>query len=304
MGPLSRQFIDTLRPLSESLADAAARVSELESVLEERLRAARAIWPRVSVADDVLAPLVGRWIGHAGSLERLRTDDGKLAELLLAAGCEQGDEAALRSFETRYLHGLDAVFNKMRLAPSMADEARQLVRVKLLVTEPGVQPRLARYAAGGDLDGLVRVVATRTAISLLRKQSAEQRSGDDEDLVQLVSPLTSPELRSLRAEHRELVRGAFQAAIVALASRERNVLRLHLLDHLNIDEIGLLYRVHRGTAARWIQKARDAIHAGARRQLEASGIIQRTELDSLLRAGSSQLDLSLERLLRPVAEEK
>ena len=50
---------------------------------------------------------------------------------------------------------------------------------------------------------------------------------------------------------------AFKEALASLTSRERNLLRYHFLEGMSIDRIGALYGVHRATAARWIQGARE-----------------------------------------------
>ena len=59
-----------------------------------------------------------------------------------------------------------------------------------------------------------------------------------------------------RVYKRELQQ-AFREALASLTSKERNLLRYHYLENLSIDKIGLMYGVHRATAARWINAARE-----------------------------------------------
>jgi hypothetical protein len=58
--------------------------------------------------------------------------------------------------------------------------------------------------------------------------------------------------------------------------------------------------VHRVTAARWLDGARDAFSAAARRALAARLAVDTAEIDGILGAVESQLDVSLRALLRTV----
>jgi RNA polymerase sigma-70 factor (ECF subfamily) len=84
-----------------------------------------------------------------------------------------------------------------------------------------------------------------------------------------------------------------------LPSTDRGILRLHLLERLNIDEIAALHDVHRATAARWLTRIRHHIGEHTREALRARLRLDASELDSLLRAVDSRLDLSLSRILAP-----
>jgi RNA polymerase sigma-70 factor, ECF subfamily len=75
--------------------------------------------------------------------------------------------------------------------------------------------------------------------------------------------------------------------------RDRNLLRLHVLDGLAIDDIGALHGVHRATAARWIERTREDVARAVRRDLMRQLGIDPFEVDDLLRWVQSQIDLSL-----------
>ena len=77
--------------------------------------------------------------------------------------------------------------------------------------------------------------------------------------VLLASPDEDPEMAYLRRTYKRELNAAFKEAITSLSSKQRNLLRYHFLDGLSIDRVGLLYGVHRATAARWINQARDAL---------------------------------------------
>jgi RNA polymerase sigma-70 factor (ECF subfamily) len=75
------------------------------------------------------------------------------------------------------------------------------------------------------------------------------------------------------------------------------VLRLHVVEGLNIDEIGALFKVHRSTVARWIAAARTQVLTDARKQLRAELGLSAGEFDSLAGVVRSQLDLSVAGIL-------
>jgi RNA polymerase sigma-70 factor (ECF subfamily) len=74
-------------------------------------------------------------------------------------------------------------------------------------------------------------------------------------------------------------------------------LRLNVVEGLNIDEIGALFKVHRSTVARWIAAARQQVLAGARQRLRVELGLSAGEFDSLAGVVRSQLDLSVAKIL-------
>ena len=60
-----------------------------------------------------------------------------------------------------------------------------------------------------------------------------------------------------------------------------------------MDQIGLLYRVHRVTASRWLAGARKAVLSHTRRLLTDQLDISAEEFESIVRLVQSQLDLSI-----------
>jgi len=49
--------------------------------------------------------------------------------------------------------------------------------------------------------------------------------------------------------------------------RERTLLRMPLVDRLNIDRLGVIYRVNRATVARWLVAIRRRLFEEVRREL-------------------------------------
>src|SRR5438552_1509727 len=93
--------------------------------------------------------------------------------------------------------------------------------------------------------------------------------------------------------------GDLEAALAGLhgGKRHRTLLRLNLVDGLNIDKIGALYGVHRATVASWIAGARDEILTATRKALQERLKLSRAEFESLMGLVVSNLEVSLSRLL-------
>lgn len=282
------RLLARLREARPDLADSAA------AALLAALPTARAAWPEVQVAPEqfiaFLAPRLGDPADpHAGL---------HLGDLYLACACADGDPAALAAFDRAFTPLLDRAVATLGASAAEQVELRQVVRVRLLVARDGdAGTRIAGYSGRGGLAAWVRVVATREAARLLRKERRHEPTEDDE-LARVLAPDAGPELDYLKRLYRDEFKNAVHTAIAGLSDRERLVLRQHALDGLSIDQLAALHRVHRATTARWIAGARKAVHDGTRRALIDRLRLRPAELDSILRLIDSQLDVSLPGLLR------
>lgn len=220
-----------------------------------------------------------------------------IREVALALACARGEQVALRALEARYFDGMRAALASMKLAPALADEVIQEVRHKLLVGDP---PKIAGYAGRGSLRGLLKVTATRTAISLLRKAGREA-PGDDAILD--AAGERDPELAYLKERYRGVFREAFEDAVASLSPRERNLLRLHFLRKVTLDALATMYGVHRATIVRQLAGVRESIERATERGLRERLGAERREVESVLDLIRSRFDVSVERLLRTLPEE-
>jgi RNA polymerase sigma-70 factor (ECF subfamily) len=266
--------------------------------IEAALEATRQRWPALSVDDDAVALAV---LLRRKAEPRLELASEGIAELALALACARQDRAAVAIFESAYLADVEPALAHMRLPPATLDEVRQEVRVRLLVAGDHGPARLQAYAGQGALGGLVRVTAVRIALNLVRGEHRERQSGDDPVIDHLVGS-EDPERQLIVATSRAHVRAAIAATVSSFSPRERNVLRLHIIERLNIDEIGALYGVHRATAARWIDTVRASLASETRRRLREGLSLDEAELDSALAAVRSQVDASFERVLNSPEE--
>jgi RNA polymerase sigma-70 factor, ECF subfamily len=275
-------------------------VGEPLDVLEERLgrglSTARAAWPGVNLDGTRFVAHLARHLSADSppeALERLH-----LADLYLACACAEGLPPAHAAFEARVLPEVNVAVARLKLPPSSVDEVRQLVRQKMLAPGPDTPPKLAAYPGTGPLTAWVRAAALWLALDLQRQRSSHDTPGEDSTLSMLVDPGDDPELAYLKTTYRAEFNAAFAQALARLAPRERNLLRLKYLDGLSIDQLGALYGIHRATAARWVVAAQQTLLEETRRLLTERLRLTGSQLDSVLRLISSQLDVNLSRLLR------
>lgn len=268
---------------------------DLGPLLAERIARAIQMWPNARVDEIQFVRAIAERLAAdtpARSLEAMQTDD-----LYLACGCAVGDPGALAGFEQRCGAAITRALAASGASLSERADLGQVVRQRLLVAPDGGAPRIASYSARGSLPAWVRVVATREAARTLPRARREVITEDDA-LVGLISDDDDPEIGYLKRLYRVEFKRAFHAAVEALDDRARLVLRQHMLDGLGIDRIAMLHGVHRATAARWVEAAREAVLAGTQRELLRRLRLSRSELASVIRLIQSQLEVSLPRVLR------
>jgi RNA polymerase sigma-70 factor (ECF subfamily) len=259
---------------------------------------ARAVtaWPTVHVDSEQFVRAIANRLAADSvvrSLGAMWTDD-----LYLATGCATGAPGAVDAFEARYGPVIArAIASTCSLSAERADLG-QIVRQRLLIKPAkGGAPRIATYSARGSLQAWVRVVAAREVARMMASAHREVLTRDEE-LAELIGADDDPEAAYLKRLYREEFTRAFHAAADALDARARLVLRQHALDRLSIDQLSALHGVHRATAARWVEAAREALLAATQRQMIQRLQLSRSELVSVMRLIRSQLDVTLPQALR------
>jgi RNA polymerase sigma-70 factor (ECF subfamily) len=268
---------------------------ETEACLRELLAAGRDAWPLLPLSDDECLRYIAERIPEGAVLpDALKSIQA--ADLHLACACVLGKPGALASFERHCLAKLPAVLSRFSTSNEFHDEVRQAVRERLFVSNSGGRVRIEDYGGRGPLAGWVRVVMVRLALDLLRSRGKHPHPVED-DVLQGLVVVADSELGLLVERHGPQVKAAFREAFAALAPRERNLLRLHYLDGLTIDELAVMKRIHRSTVARRIIRCCELLSAHAHRLLVEQLGITDSQVDSLMRLLRSQVDLSLDRWL-------
>lgn len=220
-----------------------------------------------------------------------------VADLYLACACARGDATALATFDARYMQEMNVALARMRLGAAALDEVKQLVRQKLFVAKPGERPKIAEYSGRSGMRRWLRSVTVRTCLNFMRRGKREVLVEDERVLAGVSAGGDDPEIAYMKEKYRTEFRQAFQQALASVSARQQSLLRYHYVDNLNIDEIGTIYRVHRVTAYRWLEKAREALVLQTSELLKARLNVGKTEFDSILRLIRSELHVSLQRYL-------
>jgi RNA polymerase sigma-70 factor (ECF subfamily) len=274
---LARLFLE----VSGGAAEDGAR---LEADLAAIILAGKQAWPGVRVGDEKLVRHLAQRAG-AVALAELHAGD-----LYLAVACLEGDRTALAAFDKEFLGRVPSVVRRIAKSDSAVDEVAQQVRVLILAGEPA---RLGQYSGRGPLHGWVRAVALNAALMAQRPKKENVHPGHDlSDRAELVEGALDPETDLARQRHRPQFQAALDGALATLTARERNLLRAYFVDDMSIDQLGVRFRVHRATAARWLQAARERLLAETRRRVGELVALTPSEFASLAALLKSQLTLS------------
>ncbi len=202
-----------------------------------------------------------------------------IEDLYLVWACSLGDPAALAAFERDIAPAIT------RALASFTDrqEIVQMLREQMLVR---ISDRVGIVAYDGraPLAVWLRVCATRIG---LREQAKARRPSSSEPLEQRLDELApgvpDPQLAYLRRLYGASFQQAFDGAVAALAPRDRNLLKLSVIDGLGIDQLAKIFHVHRSTAARRLELVRAELIASTRDRMRRSLAISESELDSVMR---------------------
>lgn len=255
---------------------------------DARLRAyerGAARWQGVRYSTDAfLAHLLARAVDDAALAKHAE-------DLFLSGACLAGDRRALKYFDEVYIARVGIYVGRIGRSSDFHQEVAQLLREKLLTT---AAPKLGAYAGKGPLSEWIRAAALRTALNHARP---EKRTVLSDRLTDLPIAIGDVDVEALRPRHVADLQHATEAAFQRLTPHERTLLRLHFLDQVGIDRLGMIYGVHRATVARWLVQLRrnlmDHIASGLAHDLGwRPGTVQ-----SMYRLYEREIHLSLSRLL-------
>ena len=287
-----QSFLDGL---AEPLRAAAGALGDLPAQLQAMYAAGRQAWPDVELPEGTFVSYLAAHLEDddlATQLRAIRPDD-----LYLACACAQAVPAALAAFDRAFGSQIDRALSRAGTSGRKIgqEEFRQLVREKLFV---GDAPKIQGYGGKGALRSWVRVTAVRTMLDQVRRRDDPGDASDGGGILEVLPNAgADPELDYIRRAYADEIPSALRAAFEALTPRQRNVLRQRFLHGLSAERLATVYGVHRATAFRWLEMARDALLAGLRARLMAQLQLSGRGLDSLIADMGSRLDVSIAGLL-------
>ena len=245
-------------------------------------------WPLVELGFEV-------FFGHCSRV--LDPSDGaaplpEAADLYLCCACAEAQPVALRLFEREGSGVAKAAIARIDRSADFVQDTLQEVWDRLLL---GAEAKVRLYSGRGPLKAWVRVAATRVALD--RHRAKHRLAGRHVELSErLAAPGGNPEALLLKARFGHSFHEALRRAVSGLSTQERNVLRMHVAGQCSIDEIGRAYKVHRATAARWLDRTRTRIYEDVRQELCVErGKLTASEFKSLVTLIGDELELSLTR---------
>ncbi|MCB9556710.1 MAG: hypothetical protein H6707_11450 [Deltaproteobacteria bacterium] len=270
-----------------------------QTALVQTISAARETWADVTLTAeafvDHLAEVLNREENRDVLIDQLHT-----ADLYLACACATGDAKAITVCDAAHREELKRALARLSLNAATVDDVLQAMREELFVGGEQRPPYISAFSGRGRLGGWMRVIVVRLALKTFRSKK-RQHTLKEADLARLVADpafaLDAPEDNHMKMLYGASFKQAFAAAVTTLSDDERTLLRWHYVLGETIDEIGARIDAHRATAARRINRARDALMASLKRGLRAQLRISEQEYGSVVRLLDSQLDLSIRRLL-------
>lgn len=268
-----------------------------EALLAEILDRCADAWPTVVFAPAEFAAYIGaRLSPDLPLLQALRELHDE--ELYLTFAIARGDRGALPLLQTRYGPHIEAVLSSFGPDAAARDDLRQAVLDRLFVAREGKPPHIASYSGAGSLAAWLRVTSKRVALNATRRRDPLRNSAPSDEVMKIPAALRDPELDHLELTYQSAFREAFAEAAVMLTPRQRTLLKHSIVRGLNVRQIGRMYDVHHATAARWIGAARQDLIEHTRSQLAARLSVSPDELQSMMLAIQSRLDVTVSRIFR------
>jgi RNA polymerase sigma-70 factor (ECF subfamily) len=226
----------------------------LEAALEAIEQSGQTAWPDIRLPSADFLAFLGRCLpsNPGADLSSLRAGD-----LYLVCAYTLGIPEAGRALETSHMTRVRAALERISTPAAMIADIQQQIR-QMLAQSGALEQSRAGYSGRGQLATWLAVSAVRLA-NRQRPRKNRELPLEEPEAALLVAPGDDPEMIHLRDTYEQVFRAAFKEALSSLSSRERNLLRCHFVEGLSIDQIGDLYGVHRATAARWINRAREAL---------------------------------------------
>jgi RNA polymerase sigma-70 factor (ECF subfamily) len=274
--------------------DSASAISS-RSTIEQMFLMGQRRWPTIELSFEAFAAHCRQ------TLDSGRQRPVEAADLYLCCACAAAQPEALRVFERDGQGVAKAAIRRIDSDEDFVRDTLQELWSRLLV---GSEARVRSYSGQGPLQAWLRVAATRLALDRRRaRKRGVRREVALSDTLEAVP--FSPEASLLKARFGDAFRDALRTAVAGLSKQARNVLRMHVVGHCSIDEIGRAYNVHRATAARWIDRSRSTIYARVREQLGEHHPLTDSEFRSLagLMGPELQLSLSVPSTAPPAASE-
>jgi RNA polymerase sigma-70 factor (ECF subfamily) len=213
-----------------------------------------------------------------------------LEDVAWAKELAAGDRSALERYERELAPMITAQLRRRGLTDDAIADVQQTLRMRMFG-----EGAIARYEGRAALKSWVLISALREA-NRAREKAAREPATEDDDLIGLADRGVAEVQDADKQRYRDVFKRAFRDALATLSPRDRVLLRMHILDGLSVDQIGVLQSVHRATAARWVERARETLSRHIRRELMTQLGTDPFETSEMMGWMQSRIELSLSAL--------
>jgi RNA polymerase sigma-70 factor len=253
------------------------------SLLDRVLREGKRAWPDVELGSAQVAaflePRISRLASSSPSAE---------ADLFLTCACLTGIPEALRHLEALCRSELHIALRRMPMAMEEDDVLASLM-AKLLVAEPGAEPKLSGYVGYSELHRWIRIVAVNHMLDMTKPCKQEPLT---EALLEEIESGAAPEWRAMDTLGRQAFKEALGKALDDLSWRDRNLLR-HRLEGMTLTAIAAFYKLSLPTVSRWSSRVQVIVEHAVLSEMRERLRLARPDLDSLVRSLLGQVDTSI-----------
>jgi RNA polymerase sigma-70 factor (ECF subfamily) len=268
------------------------RMRTREDLLLGLCAEAEAAWPEFRVQRPAFLEKLNELVPTA-DLPARADERFHHVDLYLASACAAGDATALTVFTRRYLSRIDHYLRRFANSAVSFDEVRTTLEDKLLFSsvKDGV-PRIRQYNGRGPLEAWVAMAAQRAVLSILRARGTASRTDSTSGLCDLWSEAYELE-RAHSHRYADAIKEIVREAIRSLPVRQRNILRLSIIEDVSLSQIARMLNVHQSTVSRAFHASLNKVNEEVRARLKAVHGIGDSEVESIVRQLQSRIDLSL-----------
>jgi RNA polymerase sigma-70 factor len=261
----------------------------------------RAHATRWKVGDESLRDAAYRAARASGAIDRGVVDsfiDALHAEDLgLALACQAGDSASWEHFITSFRPALYAAARAIAGDDSRGREQADSIWAEMygLEVRDGRRRSILSYFHGrSSLLTWMRAVLAQRHVDCIRSQSRLQPLDDQPELATNTANDHGDAPDSDRARYVAMLGKALDAALKALASRDRMRMAYYYRHDLSLKEIGLLMDEHESTVSRRLSRTRDQLKLAIERTLRDGDKLSHDQIRLCydFAAGDLQIDLA------------
>jgi len=226
----------------------------------------------------------------------------KLADLVLASACAEGNERAWEHFMAVYGSPLTRAAIAISGSETVGRDLADAFYAELygLNTREGKRKcPLESYRGRGSLLGWLRTTLSQRFVDHYRRTFREEAL--DDDAHDLAAASSSPEPDGAV---QVTLRDAIGDVLSSQPAEERFVLAAYYLDERTLAEIGRLLGVHEATISRRLKRATDAVRKELLKKLEKGGLSRRAAQEALgMDPRDLELGMDLKKLLQHSASD-